>query len=111
MNKQIILLLSIVVFTSSQSLFAQPTIKTDSVDSKPEVSVTKHTLKIEGKIINYTATAGTLALKNEKGESIALFGFTAYVKEGEPDNAKRPITFFIHVVAYGRAWTSYCGDQ
>ena len=66
----------------------------DSIaETKPDQSVTKHSIKIDGKIINYTATAGTMVLKSDKGESVALFGFTAYTKDGEPDVSKRPITF------------------
>jgi carboxypeptidase C (cathepsin A) len=61
--------------------------------TKPDKSVTKHSAKIDGKLINYTATAGTLVLKNDKDEPIALFGFTAYSKDGETDPGKRPITF------------------
>jgi carboxypeptidase C (cathepsin A) len=60
---------------------------------KPEKFVTKHTAKIEGKTINYTATVGTLILKNEKDEPVAAFGYTAYVKDGEADMNTRPITF------------------
>ncbi len=66
----------------------------DSVaETKPDLSTTSHSVKIDGKLINYTAVAGTIILKNEKGESVALFGFTAYTKDGEPDLAKRPVTF------------------
>ena len=61
--------------------------------TKPEKFVTKHSVKIEGKVINYTATAGTLILRNEKDEPIAAFGYTAYTKDGEIDMSKRPITF------------------
>lgn len=61
--------------------------------AKPEKFVTKHSIKIDTKIINYTATAGTMILKNEKDESIASFGYTAYIKDGETDFSKRPITF------------------
>ncbi len=76
------------------SVFAQPSPVPDSAAStKPSISVTRHSVKIEGKLIGYTATAGTLVLKNEKGESIALFGFTAYTKDGETDASKRPLTF------------------
>ncbi len=56
-------------------------------------SVTHHSVKINGVVINYTATAGTILLRNDKDSSVALFGFTAYTKEGEPDASKRPITF------------------
>jgi len=64
-----------------------------SVVTKPDKSVTKHSIKVDGKVINYTATAGTLLLKNEKDESVALFGYTAYVKDGEGDVSHRPLTF------------------
>jgi len=60
---------------------------------KPELSVTHHSIKIDGKTINYTATAGTLILKNDKDEPIATFGFIAYTKEGETDLSKRPVLF------------------
>jgi len=43
-------------------------------------------------MVAYTATAGTLSIKNEKDEPIALFGFTAYVKDGG-DLRARPIVF------------------
>ena len=60
---------------------------------KAEKSVTHHSAKIEGKMLNYTATAGTLLLKNEKDESIALYGYTAYTRDAEADASKRPVTF------------------
>ena len=55
-------------------------------------SVTKHSVVIGGKTINYTATAGALILMNEKDEPVALFGYTAYTKEDDTNN-KRPVTF------------------
>ncbi|MEP7324120.1 MAG: carboxypeptidase, partial [Saprospiraceae bacterium] len=61
--------------------------------AKAEKFVTKHSIKVDSKIINYTATVGTMILKNEKEEPIASFGYTAYVKDGETDPSKRPITF------------------
>lgn len=71
-------------------LFAQ----TDSaIVIKPEKFVTKHSIKIDNKPINYTATAGTLIIKNEKDESIASIGYVAYTKDAESDASKRPITF------------------
>lgn len=47
---------------------------------------------VNGKNIEYTATAGTLVMKNEKDEPIAEFGYTAYVQKGK-DKSKRPIMF------------------
>lgn len=61
--------------------------------AKPLSYTTKHSIKIDGKVISYTATVGTLIQKNEKDEPVASFGYTAYIKDGETDAGKRPITF------------------
>lgn len=60
---------------------------------KPLSFITKHSIKIDGKQINYTATVGTLILKNERDEQIASFGYTAYTKDGETDMSTRPLIF------------------
>ena len=39
-------------------------------------------VRIDGKTIEYRATAGTLAMKDDEGEVTAHFGYTAYVKKG-----------------------------
>jgi carboxypeptidase C (cathepsin A) len=57
-----------------------------------KVSVTQHQIKIDGKTIKYTATAGTMLMKDKDGKPIALFGYTAYVADGV-DQAKRPVMF------------------
>ena len=59
----------------------------------PQKFVTKHSIKIDNKPVSYTATAGTLILKNEKDELTASIGYTAYTRDGETDNSKKPITF------------------
>ena len=86
----------LLVLLSSVAMLAQaqpaPVLPADSV-AKAEKSVTKHTVKIDNKLINYTATAGTLLLRNEKDEPIAVIGYTAYVKDAETDLTKRPVTF------------------
>jgi len=56
------------------------------------VSVTRHELRIRGEALRYTATAGTMLMKNDKDEPVALFGYTAYVKEGG-DAGQRPLLF------------------
>src|SRR5436309_14646208 len=97
MRKLSILVLSSVLITFltvpviAQIPVSRILLKSDS--ATPEVSVTKHAVTIEGKLIHYTATAGTVVLKNEKDDSVALLGFTAYVKDGETDAGSRPITF------------------
>ena len=67
----------------------------DKADIKiPEAMnfVSEDTVKINGRTIEYTATAGTLLMKDEDDKPIALFGYTAYVKT-DGDRGKRPILF------------------
>jgi len=62
-----------------------------------KTSVTKHTISIGGKVIKYTATAGTLILKEEDEEKgtkpKASIFYVAYTQDDVDDFAKRPITF------------------
>ncbi len=83
--------LAMLYVTSNAS--AQATSADSNAVPAPIKSVTKHSITVAGKVINYTATAGALILKNDKDESIALYGYTAYTKDGETDAAKRPVTF------------------
>ena len=59
---------------------------------EPKLWTSRHQIRIGGKAIDYEATAGTLLMKNDKDEPIALFGFTAYVRQGQ-DGRTRPIVF------------------
>jgi len=62
---------------------------------KPEekLSVTHHTARIGGVEVRYTATAGTLLLKEEDGTPKASIFFVAYTKDGVSDLGHRPLTF------------------
>ena len=68
-------------------------------NSKPEdnLSVTHHSVTINGKELNYTATTGTLVLKEEtdkEGEKPkASIFFIAYTLDNVEDKSKRPVTF------------------
>ena len=55
-------------------------------------SVTKHSAKIGGQQINYTATAATYIIKADDGSPKATFFFVAYTKD-ESDATKRPLSF------------------
>jgi carboxypeptidase C (cathepsin A) len=61
--------------------------------AKPEASVTEHSIRIDGENVAYTATAGTLILRNEKDEPVARMGYIAYLRKGVTDLSRRPITF------------------
>ena len=54
---------------------------------------TKHSLKIGGQEVKYTATAGTMVLKLEDGTPKASIFYVAYTKDDVTDAAKRPTTF------------------
>ncbi len=60
---------------------------------KPEQSVTQHTSVIGGVPVTYTATAGTLVVRNEKDEPWASIGYTAYVRKDAGVAPHRPIAF------------------
>ncbi len=62
------------------------------VTEKPMHFESKGSVRIDGKTIDYTTTAGTLVMKNDKDEPIAQFGYTAYVKAGK-NKSNRPIMF------------------
>ncbi|REA60871.1 peptidase S10 [Dyadobacter luteus] len=59
----------------------------------PPKSVTKHSVTINGKNISYTATVGYTILHDENGKALGKVFSIAYTKDGEPDAAKRPVTF------------------
>lgn len=57
------------------------------------LSVTRHTVTIEGKSVPYTATAGELViLKQNEAPGAAMF-FVAYTRDDVRDRASRPLTF------------------
>ena len=75
-------------------------------EEKPEafdkLVESKHSIKVKGREVRYTVTAGTMILKEEtadrekkaEGERPrAQIFFIAYTKDGVKDKSKRPITF------------------
>ena len=60
---------------------------------EPKSSVTSHQVTIGGEQVRYEATAGWLIVTNAEEKPVARFGYTAYVRQGVGDAAKRPITF------------------
>jgi len=67
--------------------------------SKPEPGAapapvtTEHVVTLRGVELRYRATAGTIALKDDKDEPTAEVFHVAYEKAGVADPAQRPITF------------------
>jgi carboxypeptidase C (cathepsin A) len=58
----------------------------------PADSVTRHSADLAGRKLAYTATAGTLPVRDDKGEETARVFYTAYIEDGAKP-ADRPITF------------------
>ena len=55
--------------------------------------VTKHSVNVDGKSLNYTATVAQMPLKNPSGETEAHIFYMAYTLDGVSDTSKRPLTF------------------
>jgi carboxypeptidase C (cathepsin A) len=73
---------------------SQPTSKPADVSAeKPRDSTTRHSIVVDGNTLNYTATAGTLTMKEENGKEKANIFFIAYTLDDVTDPATRPITF------------------
>jgi carboxypeptidase C (cathepsin A) len=60
--------------------------------AEEKVSTTSHTVRLDGRDIKYTATAGTIPIRLDNGQVAARMFFVAYTKDGE-DAKTRPISF------------------
>ncbi|MEA2605195.1 MAG: hypothetical protein QOF89_6187 [Acidobacteriota bacterium] len=61
--------------------------------AEDKLVTTQHKALIGGKEVRYTATTGTLVLRDEEGKPRASIFFTAYTRDGIADRSKRPVTF------------------
>jgi carboxypeptidase C (cathepsin A) len=71
----------------------KPAIEKKSEIGPERQSVTQHTLNLGGREIRYTATAGTVILREEDGTPKASVFYIAYTMDGVKDPAQRPLTF------------------
>ena len=55
-------------------------------------SVTQHTIVLGGHTIHYTATAGTLLLRNDQNQPVGSMFYVAYTEDGA-NASHRPVTF------------------
>jgi carboxypeptidase C (cathepsin A) len=87
------------IFLSLFFLFQIPTASPKPAETqKPaeqkeeQPSVTKHSIRVDGRQLNYTVTTGFMPIKNERtGETEARIFFMAYTLDNPP--AKRPLMF------------------
>lgn len=92
----------------------------EPLKGKESKSQTKHMVTIDGKKIEYEATAGTMLLKDEEGKPQASIFYTAYTTPGV-EAAQRPITFcfnggpgsssvWLHMGAFGPRRMAFSDD-
>lgn len=67
--------------------------KDEGVAIEETQSVTRHSMTLNGQKIDYTATAGTLVLKDDNRKSLASVFYIAYTRDGVADPSTRPVTF------------------
>lgn len=67
--------------------YANPPVEEQEVKHRDSVTVA-------GKRLAYTATAGTLTIRDTEGKPTASMFYTAYTLDGTKPGTKRPITFF-----------------
>jgi carboxypeptidase C (cathepsin A) len=71
----------------------QPVSRTEVASvTDDKASQTSHTIRLDGRDIKYTATAGTLPIRLDDGKIAARMFFVSYTKDGE-DTKTRPVSF------------------
>ncbi len=63
--------------------------------NEERVSETQHVVRLDGREIRYTATAGTIPIRLDDGKVSARMFFVAYTKDGE-NAATRPVSFLFN---------------
>jgi carboxypeptidase C (cathepsin A) len=81
-----ILMLSFGIYNSAKA-------ETEITSTPQKDSITKHTLKLGGQAIHYTAVAGTITLRDKEDKPIASMFYISYAKNNVKDEANRPVTF------------------
>lgn len=64
-----------------------------TAEKSNDLSITKHSLNINGKTLNYTATTGFMDMRDEAGKLRANVFFVAYNKDNVKDVSQRPVTY------------------
>ncbi|HEX4498148.1 MAG TPA: peptidase S10 [Thermoanaerobaculia bacterium] len=86
--------------------------KPNPAPPEEKTSVTHHSLTLDGRSYPYTATAGTLLLKDDDGTVKASIFYISYALDGVKDPGTRPVTFsfnggpgsaslWVHMGAFG----------
>ena len=60
---------------------------------KEDSSATDHVIRVGGQPVPYRATAATMLLKSDEGDTVGSLYYTAYTRTDTRDQSHRPITF------------------
>ena len=89
---------------------APPQEKPAAVVPKAEQSDTRHSVAVGGATIDYTATAGTLIVRNGEEKPYASIGYVAYTKNGVADPSRGPVKFpYTGGPGWGSIWGHWGG--
>ena len=66
--------------------------ETPKPEPKDELVITEQVISVHGQELAYTATTGTLVMKDDEGKAKASIFFIAYTKKDVVDTSKRPLT-------------------
>jgi carboxypeptidase C (cathepsin A) len=81
---------------STQPAASSPAGKPDGAPAEDgKLSVTQHQITLDGKSLDYRATAGNMVMKDEAGKAKANIFFVSYDTQ-QPDPTTRPITFLFN---------------
>jgi carboxypeptidase C (cathepsin A) len=72
---------------------AEPPERPLNLLDKEHAVTTRHTIRIGGQPVGYTATAGTQFLRDEGGKPVASMFYVYYAREGVSDTGRRPILY------------------
>jgi carboxypeptidase C (cathepsin A) len=79
--------------SSSQPAAEKPADRAPAAELQETTSVTRHTLTIGGQRVPYTATAGTILLRNAQQKPEASVFYVAYTRDDVTDRSRRPIFY------------------
>src|SRR4029079_1910085 len=69
-----------------------PAAAPSAAETNDKTSQTSHSMRLGGRGLKYTATAGTLPIRGDDGKVAAKMFYVAYTKDGE-DAKTRPVSF------------------
>jgi carboxypeptidase C (cathepsin A) len=78
--------------SQQQSAAPQAPARETAGPAEEKIAQTPHTVRLDGRDVKYTTTAGTLPIRGDDGKVQARMFFVAYTKDGE-DVKTRPLSF------------------